>query len=153
MISQSRDGDFIAQIVERMGWIPVRGSSTRGWKKGLEGMIAGIKQHGLAAHIVDGPTGPPREIKPGLIYLAQKTGAAICGAYISYQNPWIFNSWDHFMVPKPFSKVLIHAGPLKWVPEEMDDAEFEKVRQRIEQEMIQGYDEADRYWSQQGMGK
>jgi len=147
MISQSRDGDFIANVVKHMGWIPVRGSSTRGWKKGLEGMVAGIKQHGIAAHIVDGPTGPARVIKPGLIYLAQKTGAAICGAFISYENPWIFNSWDRFMVPKPFSRVLIHAGPLEFIPEGMDDAEFEKVRLDIEQKMIRGYEEADRYWS------
>lgn len=146
MISQSRDGDFIANVVKRMGCIPVRGSGTRGWKRGLEGMVAGIMQNGIAAHIVDGPTGPPRVIKPGLIYLAQKTGAAICGAYISCENPWIFKSWDRFMVPKPFSRVLIHAGPLKFVPQEMDDTEFERVRLRIEQEMMEGYEEADRYW-------
>jgi lysophospholipid acyltransferase (LPLAT)-like uncharacterized protein len=149
MISQSRDGDFIADVASRLGWIPVRGSSSRGGRKALQEMNAMIMENGLGAHIVDGPTGPARVIKPGLILLAQKTGAAIVAGYISYENPWIFNSWDRFMIPKPFSRVLIRAGPLMHIPREMDEAEFERVRLNVEQEMIKGYEEADRYWSQQ----
>jgi lysophospholipid acyltransferase (LPLAT)-like uncharacterized protein len=61
----------------------------------------------VGGHIVDGPLGPPRVVKPGLISLAQRTGAAICPAYVSYENPWTFNSWDRFMVPKPFSRALL----------------------------------------------
>ncbi len=148
MISQSRDGDFIADVASRLGWIPVRGSSSRGGKRALLEMNAMIKENGLGAHIVDGPTGPPRVIKPGLIFLAQKTGAAIVGGYISYENPWVFNSWDHFMVPKPFSRVLIRAGPLMHVPREMDEVEFERVRLNVEREMIKGYEEADLHWGQ-----
>jgi lysophospholipid acyltransferase (LPLAT)-like uncharacterized protein len=149
MISQSRDGDFIADVVRRIGWIPVRGSSSKGGRKALQEMIDMVVENGLGAHIVDGPTGPPRVIKPGLILLAQKTSAAIVAGYISYENPWIFNSWDRFMVPKPFSRVLVRAGPLMHVPREMDEEEFERVRLNVEQQMIKGYEEADRYWIQE----
>jgi lysophospholipid acyltransferase (LPLAT)-like uncharacterized protein len=150
MISQSRDGDFIADVVRRIGWIPVRGSSSKGGRKALQEMIDMVMEKGLGAHIVDGPTGPPRVIKPGLIILAQRTNAAIVAGYISYENPWIFNSWDRFMIPKPFSRVLIRAGALMPVPPEMDEDEFERVRLKVEQEMIKGYEEADRYWNQPG---
>ena len=101
-----------------------------------------VMENGLGAHIVDGPTGPPRVIKPGLILLAQKTSAAIVAGYISYENPWVFNSWDRFMIPKPFSRVCpIRAGPLMPVAQEMDEDEFERVRLNVEQEMIKGYEE------------
>lgn len=146
MISQSRDGDFIADVVQRIGWIPVRGSSSRRGKKALEEMIAGMIENSVGGHVVDGPTGPPRIVKPGLVILAQKTGAPICPVFISYETPWIFNSWDRFMVPKPFSKVLIRFGTLEFIPEDMDNEQFEAVRLGIERKMAEGYEEADSYW-------
>lgn len=149
MISQSRDGDFIADVVQRIGWIPVRGSSSRGGKKALEEMIAGMIENRLGGHIVDGPTGPPRIVKPGLVILAQKTGAPICPGFISYENPWIFNSWDRFMIPKPFSRVLIRFGALEFIPEDMDNEQFEAVRLNIEKNLTEGYEETDSYWKKQ----
>jgi len=144
MISRSRDGDFIADVVERIGWIPVRGSSSRGGKQALRILVDEITRTRLAGHIVDGPTGPPHVIKPGLISLAQSSGAVICPTYVLYENPWIFNSWDRFMVPKPFSRVTIRFGPLEPVPPEMDAAQFEEVRLRIEQTMLEEYERGDR---------
>jgi len=87
MISRSRDGDFIADIVERIGWIPARGSGSRGGKDALRALVDEIARTRIAGHIVDGPTGPPRVIKPGLISMAQNSGAAICPAYVLYENP------------------------------------------------------------------
>ena len=118
MISQSRDGDVVSDVVARIGWVPVRGSTSRGGKKALQEMITGVEKYRMGAHIVDGPQGPPHIIKPGLIALASQTGAAISPGYISYDNPWIFNSWDRFMIPKPFSRVLIRAGDFIFVPKE-----------------------------------
>jgi len=146
MISQSRDGDFVADVARRMGFIPVRGSSSRGGKKALQQMIAGMAENRLGGHIVDGPTGPPRIVKPGLVTLAQKSGAAICPVYVSYEKPFIFNSWDSFIVPKPFSRVLIRFGSLEFVSEEMDTDRFEDIRLSIEGKLIKGYEEADSYW-------
>ena len=146
MISQSRDGDFIANIVRRIGWIPVRGSTSRGGKKALEKMILGVRDRGLGGHIVDGPNGPPRIIKPGLIALAQHAGAVICPGYVSYEKAWTFNSWDRFMVPKPFSRVLFRPGSLISVPEDMDESCFDTFRRNLEAELIAGYESADRFW-------
>jgi hypothetical protein len=146
MISQSRDGDFVSDVVARIGWVPVRGSTSRGGKKALQEMIAGVEKYRMSGHIVDGPQGPPQIIKPGLISLASQTGAAICPGYISYENPIIFNSWDRFMIPKPFSRVLLRAGDFIVVPRQLDEKAFEEVRLDIEKKMIEGYAEADALW-------
>jgi lysophospholipid acyltransferase (LPLAT)-like uncharacterized protein len=146
MISRSRDGDFIADVVRRIGWLPIRGSSSRGGKEASAEMVRGIIEHRLGGHIVDGPTGPPRVIKPGLIALAQKTGAAITEAFVYYENPFVFNSWDRFMIPKPFSRVVLRFGPLVFVPEKTKGEEFEALRRGIEEEMIAGYEKEALYW-------
>jgi len=150
MISQSRDGDFIAGIVRRIGWIPVRGSNSRGGRKALQQMIARVSENRLGGHIVDGPTGPPRVVKPGVITLAQKSGAALCPAYISYEKPWIFNSWDRFMIPRPFSRILIRFGSLEFISKEMNTDEFEDTCRCLEQRLTAGYKEADRCWRRAG---
>lgn len=146
MISQSRDGDAVSEVVARIGWVPVRGSTSRGGKKALQEMIAGVRKYRMSGHIVDGPQGPPHIVKPGLIALAQQTGAAICPVYISYENPWVFNSWDRFMIPKPFSRVLLRAGDFMFVPKDLNEKSFEDVRLDVERKMVEGYAEADAYW-------
>jgi lysophospholipid acyltransferase (LPLAT)-like uncharacterized protein len=148
MISRSRDGDFIADVVRRIGWLPVRGSSSRGGKEASREMVQGIIENRLGGHIADGPTGPPRVIKPGLIALAQKTGAAITEAFVYYENPFIFNSWDRFMIPKPFSRVVLRFGPLVFVPEKTEEEEFEALRRSIEEEMIVGYEKEALFWQE-----
>lgn len=147
MISRSRDGDFIAAVVEKIGWEIVRGSGSRGGKEALREMVQGVMETKVGGHIVDGPTGPPRIVKAGIIALAQKTGAAITPTCVSYENPWIFNSWDRFMVPKPFSGVLLRFGPLEQVPAEMGEREFEECRLRVEKQLAQVYEEIDQYWA------
>lgn len=149
MVSQSKDGDFISKIGQKIGWIPVRGSSTRGGKEALRVMIQGVSENRIAGHIVDGPTGPPHIVKPGLISLAMNTDAVISQGIVSYKKAWIFNSWDHFMIPKPFSKVLFRFGPIFPVPKTMNDDEFESLRKQLEDEMIKEYEAADSSWKNQ----
>ena len=150
MISASRDGDFVAKIVSRMGWVPIRGSDTYRGKAALREMTDGIRQYRVGVHIVDGPLGPPGVIKRGLITLAQKTNSPIIPGCVSYENPWVFNSWDRFMVPKPFSRVLIRYGPFIPVPpDELDDERFEELRQEVERIMARAYAEVDAYWKKQ----
>lgn len=147
MISQSRDGDFIAYVVKRIGWRPVRGSSSMGGKQALRMLIDEMKDYKLAGHIVDGPTGPPKEIKPGLLSLAQHSGAAICPTFVHYEKSWTFKSWDRFMVPKPFSSAVVRFGQLIVIPSHVGPEEFENVRLCIEREMMAGYEKGDRRWA------
>jgi len=146
MISQSRDGDFISRVVRHIGWIPVRGSSSRGGKAALRAMVQGVVENHIGGHIVDGPTGPPRVVKPGLISLAWNSRAGICTGVVSYENAWTMNSWDRFMVPKPFSRVLFRFGRIFPPPEEMSDDRFESFRKEVEDVMTGEYEAADDHW-------
>lgn len=147
MMSRSRDGEFVAKIIQRIGgWIPIRGSSSRGGAPALHAMIKSILKYQVGVLIVDGPTGPPRVVKPGVIALAQKTHAAISLGLISYEHSWEFNSWDRFMIPKPFSRVLIRFSHPYPVSQQTNDEQFEALRLDLEEKLIQGYKEADDYW-------
>lgn len=138
MISKSRDGDFIAGIAERSGWHPVRGSSSRDGSKALSEMIVRLKKTRLAAHIIDGPRGPSGEVKAGLIRLANATDAVIVPFYVSADKAWYFNSWDKFMLPKPFSRVSLHFGDMIQLQSVERPEAFEKQRLYIEKVMLPG---------------
>lgn len=140
MISQSSDGALVSGVVEHIGWITVRGSSSRGGREALREMIRNMKRYAIGGHIADGPTGPPRVIKSGIVFLARLSQAAICPTYVYYRNPWIFNSWDRFMVPKPFSSVCLRFGSLVFVPEHASADDIEAVRIHIEKKMCDEYE-------------
>jgi len=143
MISMSRDGDWIAPVVKSLGLRPVRGSSTRGGKEALAAMVQDLAQHQVALHIVDGPRGPKGVIKAGLIRLAQLSKADIIPIYISVDRAWVTHSWDRFLIPKPFSRVLVRFGEPIDVPEQMNSEAFEALRRELEKKMIDGHAQDD----------
>lgn len=145
MISQSRDGDLISGVANKTGWHTPRGSSSRGGKQAMDAMINHIKTYGFGAHVLDGPTGPIGVVKPGVIKMALETNALIVPFYTKPDRAWFFNSWDRFMLPKPFSRVTISfsdpidlnqdAGKPGDTPREPD---FETLRLGLEQKMLPG---------------
>jgi lysophospholipid acyltransferase (LPLAT)-like uncharacterized protein len=143
MISQSKDGELTARFADRLGLVPVRGSSTRGGTAALASITEALKKYHAAIHIVDGPTGPKGIVKPGLISMAQVSGAVILPVIVSAKKVWIVNSWDRFMIPKPFSEVTIEWGRPFPVPRDLDPAGYEELRRQIEQSLSEGYAEAD----------
>lgn len=132
MVSQSKDGEIGAGVARRAGWVPVRGSSSRGGREALKMMIANLKETRLAGHVLDGPRGPMGKVKPGAIRLAQAAGAVIVPFYVRAENGWQFNSWDKFLLPKPFSRVTLCFGKMINLEEINDEESFEKQRKRIE---------------------
>jgi len=110
MISQSKDGDLISGVANRTGWHTPRGSSSRGGKQAMDLMIDHLKTYRLGAHLLDGPTGPIGRVKAGAIKMALEAGAVVIPLYASADKAWFFNSWDRFMLPKPFSRVCITFG-------------------------------------------
>jgi len=146
MISKSKDGDFIAKIVRILGWSPVRGSSTKAGKEALEELKARARSGCTIGHIVDGPMGPFGVVKPGLLAIAQHSGMPILPAITSSMNPWVFGSWDRFMVPKPFSRVIIMFDKETYIPADIDAHAFERLRSAIQERLYELYQEADAYW-------
>lgn len=143
MISQSRDGEVIARLVEMLGWKAARGSSTRGGRDALAAMVSEMQHRQVAGHIVDGPRGPARKIKPGIAVLAQRTDARIVPVYVAYARPWQARSWDRFQVPRPFGRVLMRFGPPTEVPPELSGEGLERWCAALDQEFEREYARAD----------
>jgi len=143
MISQSRDGEFIADIAKRLGLVPIRGSSSRGGAEALKTIVRKLEENPIVGHIVDGPRGPKGKVKPGLIRMAQLSGAVVLPLIFSVDKAWIAGSWDHFLIPKPFSRVTVQWGEPFSVPRIADPEEFDAFRRQIEERLIQAHMEAD----------
>jgi lysophospholipid acyltransferase (LPLAT)-like uncharacterized protein len=128
LISRSFDGELIARIVERLGFVAVRGSSTRGGPQALRGMQQAYTDGRICAFTADGPKGPARIAKPGPVHLAELTGANWIGAFHGQPDrAWELRSWDRFMIPKPFTTVTFswpaHTAPeLTPVQQSLDEA-------------------------------
>ncbi len=148
MISQSRDGEMVADIFSRLNFRPVRGSSSRGGKEALGVLLKDLVQNSLTAHVLDGPRGPRGVIKPGLIVLARSSGVPIFPVYVSVNRAWVLNSWDSTLIPKPFSTITVRWDEPISIPDQLDDGAFENARQRIEKHMQenQNKDDAERGW-------
>lgn len=128
LISPSFDGELIARTVALLGFYPVRGSSSRGGAPGLRAMAQAYNEGHRCAFTADGPRGPNMVAKPGPVQLAELTGATWIGAYYALPNRrWELNSWDRFIIPKPFSTVTFtwpsHVAPeLDSVQRGLDEA-------------------------------
>jgi len=144
MISQSRDGDLIADVARRLNFRPVRGSSSRGGREALAAVVAELSAHPLVVHAVDGPQGPRGLIKAGIIRMAQLSGAPIIPVYISVNRAWILKSWDRFLIPKPFSTVWVRWDEPIPVPATLDNDAFETLRLEIEKRMRDNQEGDDR---------
>ena len=107
-MSRSGDGEFIARLLEGLGMKTARGSSSRGGLAALKQMGSLMTEGAFNACLtIDGPRGPRHEPKDGAIFLAHHTKAAIVPMRIFMKKAKIFNSWDKFRLPLPFSRVHI----------------------------------------------
>lgn len=132
LISQSRDGAFISDVVRRLGLGVVNGSSSRGGAAAALELINSVRS-GLDAGITpDGPRGPRYHLDGGLIFLAQKTRAPILPLYVEYSRCIRFKSWDGFMLPLPFARVDVTLGALQRIAPTETPEQFEAERARIE---------------------
>lgn len=110
LVSEHRDGEVIAQVLESLGFTMIRGSSTRGGARALVEMIT-VLRSGVAVCITpDGPKGPARKFAPGAVVAAQRAGVPITTMFVTADRAWSLNSWDHFLIPKPFARVVLHFG-------------------------------------------
>jgi lysophospholipid acyltransferase (LPLAT)-like uncharacterized protein len=122
LTSQSRDGEFIARVINRMGYPAVRGSSSRGGQRGLLELQRMVTNGGGVAFTIDGPRGPRYVAKRGPVLLARTTGVPITAFYVAMEKAWVINSWDAMMIPKPFSRAYVRVARKIFVPPDADDA-------------------------------
>lgn len=147
LVSQSQDGEFIARVVQRQGHEPIRGSTTRGGLRALSKMIKNLKENRRPAGIIpDGPQGPRFKVQPGVIMLAKKTGLPIVPVTYSANRIKVFNSWDRFILPMPFSGCRVIYGDPVSVPENADPETVSDCRLRLEKELCRVTTSADRFY-------
>ena len=144
MISQHRDGEWIARTVKRFGIDSVRGSTTRGGLSALRGMVRFFRAGSSLAITPDGPQGPKHTVQPGVVELARQTGAPILPVTYSASRKKIFNSWDNFIFPFPFGRVLYIWGEPLRVPPDLSKDEIENFRLLLQNRLRQITEEADR---------
>ncbi len=133
MISRSFDGEYIARILQRLGYRPVRGSSSRGGVGALMGLRRELEEGHPAVFTIDGPRGPRYVAKPGPVMLAKKSGQPISCFYIAVEHAWILNSWDRMIIPKPFSRACAYFSSPMPVPGHASDEQMAALHQQMQQ--------------------
>jgi lysophospholipid acyltransferase (LPLAT)-like uncharacterized protein len=131
LISQSFDGELITRILRMFGFDAVRGSSSRGARGGLLGLKHVIETGRTAIFTADGPRGPIYETKMGPIKLAQATGAPIGVFHLQPEHAWTLNSWDRFLIPRPFTRIVVSWAQWTRVPPDLPSDQFETKRQQL----------------------
>lgn len=134
--SASGDGEMIAQVINRFGVHPIRGSATRRGSRALREMKRFLDKGHDVGVTPDGSRGPRYEIKPGLVLAAQLTGRAILPLSCEFSSAWRLKSWDRFFIPKPFSIVTIVLGDPHRVPRTSTPEEFEAARQACQAALL-----------------
>ena len=143
--SQSKDGEYIARFLKRLGYGTIRGSSTRGGVGALVEMVRAMRRGLAMAFTVDGPRGPRREVKKGAVLLAKKTGNPLLPLGVECERYWTIGSWDQMQIPKPFTRArLIIAPPIEVSPD-VDDETLEIKRTELEH-ALEGIVESGKKW-------
>ena len=147
IVSRSRDGDPVAFLCEHLGHVAVRGSSKKrgvdkGGREAKDEMIERLKAGSPGAITVDGPSGPVFEVKPGVIEMARRAAVPIVPYVTIPARCWIFNSWDRFRLPKPFSKIHVYYGAPYLVPPETTFEDFARHQAEVGRQ-LQALDRPD----------
>jgi lysophospholipid acyltransferase (LPLAT)-like uncharacterized protein len=149
MASNNKDGEYMARVIRRFGYGTARGSSSRGGRRALAEMVRGLRRQKDVAFTIDGPRGPRYRAKPGAAYLAWKTGYPVLPFCISTEKRWVLNSWDHFQIPKPFTRNLLLFGtPIYMKPDGTED-EMDNAQRQIQLSLDELRDRGDRRWGGQ----
>jgi lysophospholipid acyltransferase (LPLAT)-like uncharacterized protein len=110
VVSEAREGQYLSDLALTLGYVAVRGSSTRGGARALLGAVRQLQTGRAVAFTPDGPRGPRREMKPGVVAAAQRGGGVIVPIHARADRAWRLHSWDRFMIPKPLARVRITYG-------------------------------------------
>jgi lysophospholipid acyltransferase (LPLAT)-like uncharacterized protein len=144
MMSRSADGEIVARVTDSLGFRPVRGSSSRGGTVAFREVVQWLKEGRDTGITPDGPRGPRYQVQPGVIELARLSGAPIVPASFAARRRVVFNSWDRFVLPLPFSPVVVIYGePLLVGP----DDDGEAARLALEERLNAVTRRADAAWS------
>ena len=146
LVSPHRDGQVVGVALQRFGLHPILGSTS--WKSfsGLKKMIKAL-QNGLDIAIVpDGPKGPRQQAQMGVVELSKLTGRPMFPLSFNASKKIIFNTWDRFLLPYPFSRGVFIWGEPIYVDPQGDRTHLEEKRRLLEKRLNELTEQADRYF-------
>lgn len=143
LISPSVDGEVPAKIVESWGAVAIRGSSNKTGARALKDMYNTIiKDKVSPVTTSDGPTGPAHKFKQGAVMLSQITQSPMLPIAYAASRYWELKTWDKFIIPKPFSRIVIVVGKPHYIEKKSDAETLEHERFKMEKEMNRLIEEA-----------
>lgn len=138
VISASRDGQYVTDIIRQFGLEAVRGSSSRKGANAQRGALKAIKENWHVVFTPDGPRGPKYYMHPGPVHLASATGRRIAPVSVNASRYWELKSWDNFQIPKLFSTLTVLIGEALEVPSEISTKEeLEEWRRKTENKLME----------------
>lgn len=134
VVSQSRDGEYLARLLQALGIKTARGSSSRGGIGALLNAARLMREQKYSGCItVDGPRGPRHVVKQGAVVLAFRTPAYVVPIRLFAAKAKEFRSWDRFRLPLPFSRVdIVFGEPYLLSAEKLSESELERERLELE---------------------
>lgn len=136
LVSPSVDGEMPAMIVQRAGAYAIRGSSSATGARALRDYYVAITRDGISPAITpDGPKGPAHEFKPGAILLSQLSGKPILPMAFAARRAYTFPTWDKFILPLPFTSVVLAIGEPRVVPKRIDAGGLEEWQRLMKAEL------------------
>jgi len=149
LTSRNRDGEYIARVIKRYGYGVARGSSTRGSHGAAAEALRALNEGKDAGLAIDGPRGPRYLAKKGAAFLSRKSGCPVLPFHISVDKKWTVHSWDHFQIPKPFSRAVILIGNPIYVDRGSSVEDVRAAQSKVQESLDELRNRGDRWWGGQ----
>lgn len=144
LISRHGDGEFIAKVIKYFGVGAVRGSYRKTSISSMREILAELKQGTTIGVTPDGPKGPRYQVKPGIVEIAKIAQRPIVPVTYGASRHRAFASWDRFVLPYPFSRILFVWGDPLYVAADAKADAIEKTRKELEERLVSITEAADR---------
>ncbi|MEK6584376.1 MAG: lysophospholipid acyltransferase family protein, partial [Nitrospirota bacterium] len=146
LVSPSTDGEIIARTIRLFGIRTIRGSSYKGGSKAFRELIRVVRDKGRVFITVDGSRGPVFKVQKGLLHLAKISNMPVLPVTYGAEKALVFKSWDRFIIPHPFTRVVVIYGEPVYVPRDSSEEEIEKKKVELEERLVEMTERADHYF-------
>ncbi len=138
LVSRSKYGDLLSEILKQWQYNVIRGSSSKGGKEARQEMENLVRAGHTLVVTPDGPRGPRYEMKMGALRTAQKTGVPVVAVTFEVSSTTHLQSWDKFTVPLPFSKVIVKYQAPEMIDPDLSGDALDAYREDFQERMKPG---------------
>jgi lysophospholipid acyltransferase (LPLAT)-like uncharacterized protein len=136
LVSHSRDGQIMGDMLKGFGFDTIQGSSSRGGARAMREMVGALKSGRTICFTPDGPRGPMHFMSPAVALISRSTGFPVIPVGLGVDRAWRLNNWDRYTIPKPFAKLVSHIGEPIQVPRKVTEEEQAEWSERIRQALL-----------------